>query len=264
MNKEEYEKWRSDSYNAESGHMNESDGYDCPICKNKGYISVINDGYEAARECECIKKRKTIEQMKSCGLSADVMSRCRFDNFETHEEWQKKIKGKAVDFVRAQIRSNGQGERSWWYIGGNPGSGKTHISTAIAMQMMKQGKSLQYYCWPTLTSKLNALAAGDSRERQERERILKDLRSTDVLYIDDFFKTGNGTVPSAAAVGLAFDIINARYTDPSKITMFSSERTLKEILKIDEGLGSRIVQRTKAEYTLNISNSPVKNHRLKK
>ena len=85
-----------------------------------------------------------------------------------------------------------------------------------------------------------------------------------MLYIDDFFKTGNGTVPSAAAVGLAFDIINARYTDPSKITMFSSERTLKEILKIDEGLGSRIVQRTKAEYTLNISNSPVKNHRLKK
>ena len=201
MNKEEYEKWRSDSYNAESGHMNENDGYDCPICKNKGYISVINDGYEVGRECECIKKRKTIEQMKSCGLSVDVMNRCRFDNFETSEEWQKEIKGRAVDFVRAQSRSDGQGERSWWYIGGNPGSGKTHISTAIAMQMMKQGKSLQYYCWPTLTSKLHALAAGDSRDRQKRERILKDLRSTDVLYIDDFFKTGNGSAVSDCSDG---------------------------------------------------------------
>ena len=35
-------------------------GYDCPICKNKGVIHYLKDGYEFAKPCECMKLRDSL------------------------------------------------------------------------------------------------------------------------------------------------------------------------------------------------------------
>ena len=64
-----------------------------------------------------------------------------------------------------------------------------------------------------------------------------------MLYIDDFFKVKRGEQPTAADVNIAFEIINFRYNDFDKITVFSSEISTGDILKIDEALGSRIISR---------------------
>ena len=41
-------------YNSREGNLT---GYDCPICRNKGYIFFMKDGYEYTRECACMEKR---------------------------------------------------------------------------------------------------------------------------------------------------------------------------------------------------------------
>jgi DNA replication protein DnaC len=83
-----------------------------------------------------------------------------------------------------------------------------------------------------------------------------------VLYIDDFWKTQQGTNPTPADVHLAFEIINYRYQDKKCVTIISCERTVKELMQIDETVGSRIFERSK-DYRLEIERDSAKNFRLR-
>lgn len=85
-------------------------------------------------------------------------------------------------------------------------------------------------------------------DEAEYRRIVTPLKRVKVLYIDDLFKTGKGQNPTTGDVNLAFEILNARYNDTSKITLLSSELTMPLILNIDEAVGSRIYERSKHWY----------------
>jgi DNA replication protein DnaC len=104
---------------------------------------------------------------------------------------------------------------------------------------------------------------------EEHNKLLEKYRKADVLYIDDFFKNGkerDGKVqpPSAADVQLAYDILNFRYFNPNLITIISSERTLNDIIDIDEATGGRIYERANnGEYILNIKSDKKRNFRTK-
>lgn len=41
---EEIERTRADNFNRSAGDLNEVDGYDCPVCRNKGVIMLTVDG----------------------------------------------------------------------------------------------------------------------------------------------------------------------------------------------------------------------------
>ena len=59
-------------YNNAEGHLDQEDGYDCPICRNKGYLRVVTEegGIPNAwmRPCQCQKVRQSIRQMRRSGL----------------------------------------------------------------------------------------------------------------------------------------------------------------------------------------------------
>ena len=78
--------------------------------------------------------------------------------------------------------------------------------------------------------------------------MVEPLKRVKVLYIDDLFKTGKGQQPTTGDVNLAFELINARYNDSRLLTVIASERSINEILDIDEGVGSRIYERAKEYY----------------
>lgn len=80
-----------------------------------------------------------------------------------------------------------------------------------------------------------------------------------MLYIDDFFKTQQGTNVTPADVKLAFELLNWRYIK-NKITIFSSERFIQDIMNIDESL-SRIFE--KAKIRVSIKADKNRNYRLK-
>lgn len=42
-------------YNAREGTLNNDDGIDCPVCKNKGFIAVNQDGYM------CLKNARNVQ-----------------------------------------------------------------------------------------------------------------------------------------------------------------------------------------------------------
>ena len=60
-------------YNSRRGDLT---GYDCPICRNKGFVFLMKDGYEYTMECECMEKRRGKWRLQKSGLQ-DMAERYR-------------------------------------------------------------------------------------------------------------------------------------------------------------------------------------------
>lgn len=237
------------SFNDYEGQADLLTGYNCSVCKNKRVIAYNQNGHFVTSACECEKIRTTIKNLKNSGLGA--VDKNTFDNYSTDEQWQKKILDKAKRFVSAPLGG-------WFFIGGQVGAGKTHIGKAIAYEYIKKGVFVKYLEWKKDIQHLNALA-----NTPEYEKEFNAFVSTPVLYIDDFLKTFNGT-PLPGAVNRAADLIYSRYNQENTTVIISSEMVIGQIIDIDEGMGSRIVERTKElDGMINLMPDKSKNYRLK-
>ncbi len=258
MTPREYEQMKADGLNATVGNRNEEDGYNCDICKNKGYIVRVvdkEDGnfYQVCTPCKCEEVRRSIMRMKRSGLK-DVIKDYTFDKFQDEEPWQKTIKTAAMEYAK-----NPEG---WFFIGGQSGSGKTHICTAICREFLLGGKQVIYMLWRDDVVKIK----GALTDSEEYAKLINKFKTAEVLYIDDLFKTGkaaDNTVqkPTGADINVAFEIINYRYCNPSLLTIISSELSEDELLDIDEATGGRIYERAKS---ISIAKNRDRNYRIRK
>ena len=225
--------------------------YDCPKCKNKEMIAYLDeDNKMAMKTCDCKVIRRTLKKIKKSGLKS-LFDDYTLNYYTTTEKWQESIKNKAITYI-----SDHQGK--WFYIGGQTSCGKTHICTAMVGEFIKQGKSATYMLWIDKSTELKA----NKNNADVYDTLIKELKDVDVLYIDDFFKNEKNTPPTPADVRLAYEILNYRYNNSDLITIISSEYLIKDLLNIDEAVGSRIFQRSK-DYQFNIAPDIKKNYRLR-
>ena len=207
---------------------------ECPTCHGLGAIlSTDEDGTLWSRPCSCLAKRRSERLIERSGLG-DLFETCTLKSFKVTDDWTKRALDTAVDYCK-----NGRG--SWLYVSGRPGTGKTHLCTAVCRYLLKKGASVRYFLWREDAPKLKALV----NDEAEYTRRFSELVNAQVLYIDDFLK---GTVTDAD-LNLAFSLINARYNQKKTRTIFSSERSIKDIRGYDEAIGGRIRQRAEG-YTL--------------
>ena len=236
------------------GNLNASDGYDCPECKNRGYVMVVCEErgtyYEAARRCKCMTVREFIGRMKKSGLGS-VITNYTMDKYITDTPWRQIVKDKAVRFLKDQTARV-------FFIGGQSGAGKTHICTAISGTLLKRGKRVNYMLWMNESKELKGIINDPDYTRR-----MMELETVDVLYIDDFLKTPDGEPPSKGDLNIAIELINSRYMAKDKITILSSEWTVDDIVDFDEALGGRIVEMCGDEYEINIAKDRSKNYRLR-
>lgn len=255
----EYEQWRVDSLNDATGELNAEDGYDCHVCRNKGTVYLVTehngDYSHAARDCQCMPVRNSIMRMKRSGLEK-VIKDLTFDKYVASEPWQKHLKVLAENYAANPV--------GWFFLGGQPGCGKTHLCTAICRKLLHDGKPVVYMKWREEIARLKAL----SLEGEERQKEIDRYKHTPVLYIDDLFKTGRGPdgsdpKPTSADVSIAMEIIGHRYCDPALLTIISTELSIGEITDIDEALGSRIVEKARANCIACVKKDRAKNYRLR-
>lgn len=228
---------------------------DCPECKNKGYIAVIDsEGQEAMRECGCMKTRRLYHNLERSGLKG-VYERYKLENFKDTEAWQTEILCKA----KAYIQSVMSGRNFWLYVGGQRGSGKSHICTAVSGRLIALGKTVLFKLWQEIASEYKAKTYRDD----ERRDFLHKLYSCDVLFIDDFLKCRSRN-DIDYNYDLAFQILNARYNS-RKPTVISSELTVSDLAREDSAVSGRIIEMAdKGEYALSIGNDPEKDMRVKR
>ncbi len=96
-------------YSDAEGDMNKNDGYDCPICKNKGLVFSIRNEELVSKRCECIKTRKSLYLLRESGIQEQIESKT-LDSFKINNEWQMKMCEKAKSYIN-------DNEDRWFFIG---------------------------------------------------------------------------------------------------------------------------------------------------
>ena len=260
MSPRDYEQFKVDGLNNTVGNRNEEDGYNCKLCKNKGYIIKLKDEPDGSfhtvwADCVCVETRNTIMRMRRSGLK-NIIKDYTFEKYNATEPWQKTLKESAMQYAE-------QAE-GWFFLGGQSGAGKTHLCTAICREFLLAGRKVIYMLWRDDVVKIKGALKSDSEE--DYTKLIDKYKKAEVLYIDDLFKTGknpDGVVqkPTGADVNVAFEIINYRSMDPNLLTIISSECTEDDLLDIDEALGGRIIEKAK---TISIAKDRARNYRLRK
>ena len=206
------------------------DFFHCAECNDTGTLNRRDEaGILWSRNCPCMERRKNLKHLKKSGLES-LIRRYRFDNYRTVDNITAAIKEAAEQYCMA--------DPAWFYISGRPGSGKTHICTAICRRFLKNNQSVYYVIWPDEAGKLKLMKAGDPPD-PEYMKELERLKTVAVLYIDDFFK---GKVTDADK-NLAGEILNARYNKADLRTIISSELNLNQLG--DMALSGRINERAR-------------------
>lgn len=255
---EDYTKLQSKWFNESEGDLDKEDGINCPICRNKGQISYVENGIEYIKDCKCMIKRKTHFRILNCGLSKEALSNYTMQNWKTDDEWQKSLLQKCRDFFMDVRDKKGH----WFIMSGMSGCGKTHLCTALFKELVNSFYLSGFYMlWNDEIPKLISMRKSTASENQIKyEKRLEELKNCDILYIDDLFKLDNRYKEDSLSI--CYEIINYRYIN-GKITMISTEIERKQFENIDTAIWGRIFEKSgKGMFWLTITGAD-KNYRAK-
>lgn len=248
-----YTQRRAERYNKEKGKLNLEDGYNCNKCLNRGNtmraVKIGGMWYERFDECQCMKVRRSIARMKASGLEKSIRDQ-RLDTFKAEKPWQKAILEAAKAYIAEGVKAG-----AWLYIGGQAGSGKTHICTAVARELLYAGYEVRYVIWEQVKKELKAVF----NDPEYAEKMNK-LESAEVLYIDDLFKPIQGAEPTKADMQIAFELFNYRYANRMP-TIISSELFFDDIYAIDQATEGRIRERCGDRYNVMVEREDSRNLR---
>lgn len=229
----------------ESGLMKNkpSTSYKCLKCKDTGYISIRENGYEYVTECECGLLAR--ERMKGKLQFADIpiaFRNMRLETFRTDiykGEDSKRIIERNIEVISYYIdnfplmKKEGLG---LFLYSNKKGSGKTRMITSIANTLIeKQGATVKFSTSIQLIDEIKA--TWDKGNKMSEHQLLKDLSKTEVLIIDDF----GIEAPKDWLMERFYHVINTRYIN-NMITMFTSNTDIKS-LQYDERITNRILEK---------------------
>lgn len=209
--------------------------YKCEKCKDTGWIlGKRKDGTSYAYSCICREQEKMKKQWKDFGMNLDSVN-LTFGNFKSWNKYSKLLKETAIayfnDFNKIKkLRQNSL------LLCGQPGSGKTHIAVATAINLMNEGVGVVYMPYRHVVTNIKLNFKNENFYKKE----LKRYERCDVLLIDDLFK---GKI-SLSEINIIFEIVNYRYVN-SLPMIISCENTIQKLLVVDEGIGSRIYEMCK-------------------
>lgn len=205
-----------------------SEEYRCSKCRDLRYI-IEND---EAVPCECKSLREAEEILKRSGISEGFRKK-NFENFNyKHDINLLKAYTTATTYVKNFHRLLPSRNNSVMFLG-QVGSGKTHLSMAISNILMDNGVGVLYMPYRESIIKLKQ----NIMDNEYYTREISRFKNAKVLYIDDLFK---GSI-SGSDINTMFEIINHRYFNGMPVIV-SCEKSVDELLRIDEAIGSRLIE----------------------
>lgn len=202
------------------------------------------------KRCKCFEVNKAKKLWDEAGIDME-QAKQTFTSFKAWNTSSTDAKGKAIEYYQNFKSIRTERSNSIAFVG-QVGSGKTHLSIALAVNFLKKDISVVYMSYRDVITKLKQNMIDEEYYQKE----LKKYKYADVLLIDDLFK---GKV-TESDINIMFEIVNHRYMNNSPIIV-SSEFSVDKLLDVDEGVSSRIIQMCK-NYTIEIVGKD-SNYRLK-
>ena len=204
--------------------------YTCKLCSDSGYTI---DG----AMCSCMKELLRIESIKASGIGR-LIEKQSFDNFDiawyTDGDERDRME---YNFIRtknfAESFSPSSGKNL--LLIGKTGTGKTHLSTAIAKAVIEKGFSVLY------DSTQNILSAFESDKfrspRDESEFKSDKYLETDLLILDDL----GAEFTTQFTVSCLYNLLNTRY-NRGLSTVISTNLSDEELqAKYEDRIFSRLI-----------------------
>ena len=150
--------------------------WDCPLCEDRGYT-------EPGVLCSCYQKERLDELFFRSGMS-EAMRNFTFANFDVqYYEKPDEMKTKVAWCQQfARQAQQGRCEQSLFLTGG-VGRGKTHLAAAIANLVLEKGGTVIYRRAVDLFELIRQYRYEENR--QKLDEMMEQLRSCDLLVIDD-------------------------------------------------------------------------------
>ena len=180
--------------------------YTCPVCHDTGFVEEDN----STRVCDCFLK--LLSDLNGETLNADLpLDQCTFDNFRLDLYSDSMISGKNPRGRMTKIfnycvnyADNFSADSKNILMRGATGLGKTHLSLAIANEIIKRGFSVIYVSAPEILSRLEK--EHFSYQYEEQEDTFQSLLKCDLLIIDDL---GTEFI-SPFSVSCVYNLFNSR------------------------------------------------------
>ncbi|MBR4910231.1 MAG: ATP-binding protein [Clostridia bacterium] len=210
------------------------DDFACEKCRDTGFVN--------GKYCDCIKQAARELAVKNLAAVAPVDS-CRFENFDLSfypdadtENGNPKKRMTEILKLCKEYTLNFDPEKSdsLLFIG-NTGLGKTHLSLAMAYELLMRGFDVIY------GSAYNLFARMEKEHFSEHnDNYYGDAVSCDLLIIDDL----GGEFVSPYVQSLVYNIINTRLL-ARKPTVINTNLSMAEINRI---YTPRVASRLLGEY----------------
>jgi DNA replication protein DnaC len=215
--------------------------YNCEKCRDSGDIEIQVDGILYYKECECREVAKYRTMLKKSGL--EEYQKNSFKGYITKDKSKiiEQAKALAINYVRdfESIRTN---TNNSIMLSGTPGCGKTHLSTAIANEIMDRYRvGVVYMQYREVITRIKQVITDEVNYQRE----ISLFKNSPVLLMDDLYKglTNKGIV-NESDLRIMFEIINHRYINRKPIIV-STQCSPSEIIGIEEAIGSRIYEMCK-------------------
>ncbi len=181
------------------------------------------------RPCPCRDTRMKIERILEIYNSSGIDKKFRWKNIRDFRAGQNKLAAEAYK-AAYDIITNFPDVKKGLYLWGNPGTGKTLLSTIILTELIRHyavnGKFIKIS--RNFFNLLRSTFSEGSLQYGQSSVIEKEYASVDVLVIDDFGVQRD----SAWEQETLYNLIDARY-EGEKFTIITSnnnpEKTLKEL-----------------------------------
>lgn len=221
--------------------------FECKLCNDTGYIT----NNFSTEMCNCLKQK--LFDMEYNNLNSYDLKNQIFDNF-SYEYYSDKIDNKYNSTISPRdniecikkicltfIKNFDNPDEKNLLFTGNTGLGKTFLSSCIANELLRKGKTVLYQTAPVMLDSVINYRLGKSNNN-----IVNHLLNVDLLIIDDL---GTESMNSMKFAEL-FTILNTRLlTKNNKITktIISTNLSLQNLSSL---YGERIISRLIGSYNI--------------
>lgn len=202
--------------------------YTCPECSDTGY--------SGGKICKCLKELFILENIKSSGIGK-LIEKQSFENFDLNRysddsETYERMKHN-LEAAKRFVDNFGSGSSTLLFTG-DTGTGKTHLTTAIAKALIEKGVEVLYDSAQNIVSafEYDRFKNAYGQEEPKGEKYL----SAEMLIVDDL---GTEFV-NQFTVSAIYNLINTRQ-NKGLFTIFSTNLKPAEVVrKYDDRIYSRL------------------------